>query len=51
MITKLKNRDGEADKVVGMRFLGETGSFDELPRGIDMKEIDYTVIEQIKKSI
>ena len=45
----LKNRDGEADKMLGLQFLGEIGGFDELPIGKQMTEADYTRIQQIKK--
>lgn len=45
----LKNRDGEADKVIGMKFLGEIGHFDELPRAVEMTEDDYINIAKIKK--
>lgn len=33
----LKNRDGEADKMLGLKFLGECGFFEELPTEADMK--------------
>ena len=34
----LKNRDGMADLVVGMHFLGEVGKFKELPRAKELAE-------------
>lgn len=40
-ISVLKNRDGPAEKTVGLAFFGQIGYFYELPRGIDMKEADY----------
>lgn len=46
----LKNRDGEADKVLGMEFIGEVGTFNELPKGLEMTETDYNRIQQIKRS-
>lgn len=49
-ISILKNRDGEADKILGMQFLGEIGGFDELPKGVEMTENDYNRIIQIKKA-
>lgn len=49
-LTILKNRDGEADINIGMRFLGEIGSFEELPKGSEMTEYDYTSIQSIQKS-
>lgn len=45
----LKNRDGEADKMLGMEFIGEVGTFFELPKGKDMTESDYIRVQQIKK--
>ena len=49
-VSLLKNRDGEANKIVGMEFIGEIGSFSELPKGTDMTDADYNQIEQLKKS-
>lgn len=46
----LKNRDGEADKVMGLKFIGEVGHFEELPKGIEMSEQNYLDIASIKKS-
>lgn len=46
----LKNRDGEADKILGMCFIGETGSFYELPKGEELTEADYEKIQGITKS-
>lgn len=45
----LKNRDGEADKMLGLQFIGEVGGFSELPTGKEMTENDYNRIKQIKK--
>jgi replicative DNA helicase len=45
----LKNRDGEADKTIGLQFIGEVGHFSELPKASDMKESNYSKIKQIKK--
>lgn len=36
-LSLLKNRDGEADKMLGLRFLGECGHFSEMPTEEDMK--------------
>lgn len=46
----LKNRDGEADKTVGLQFIGEVGHFQELPKASLMKDEDYEKISKIKKS-
>lgn len=46
----LKNRDGEADKVLGMKFIGEIGAFEELKRGAEMLEEDYEEVSRIIKS-
>lgn len=40
----LKNRDGEADKTIGTRFLGEIGHFKELKIPSLMEESDYNEI-------
>ena len=40
----LKNRDGEADKVIGIKFLGEMGYFKELPIPSLMTDEDYDKI-------
>lgn len=45
----LKNRDGEADKVLGLQFLGEIGHFQELKKSTEMTVEDYTKISSIKK--
>ena len=45
----LKSRDGSADKVIGLGFLGEIGSFVELPKAEDMKDADYKYINSLKK--
>lgn len=46
----LKNRDGDADKVLGLKFIGEVGYFEELPKADDMTENVYGSITGIKKS-
>lgn len=46
----LKNRDGNADVLVGLKFLGEIGTFKELPPGKEMSEQDYINIQSITKS-
>lgn len=46
----LKNRDGEADKILGMQFIGEVGTFNELPKGAEMSEANYLQIEQLKRN-
>jgi len=46
----VKSRDGVADIVVGMGFIGENGSWLELPPGKEMTEETYTMIEKIKKN-
>ena len=45
----LKNRDGEADKMVSMGFLGEIGMFFELPKIQDMTEEHYKKFENFQK--
>lgn len=45
-----KNRDGEAEKVIGLKYVGECGYFEELPRKDQILESDYKLIESIKKS-
>lgn len=40
-ITVLKNRDGPAEKTIGLAFYGEIGYFNELPKGKEMQEDDY----------
>lgn len=45
----LKNRDGEADKTVGLKFIGEVGHFEELPKASQMTDADYQKISLIKK--
>jgi replicative DNA helicase len=39
----LKNRDGEADINIGLKFLGEVGYFSELPKASEMNVEDYNV--------
>lgn len=46
----LKNRDGEADKTIGLEFIGEVGAFTELKKSVDMTDADYIKINKIKKS-
>lgn len=46
----LKNRDGEADKIMGMTFIGEVGAFIEMPIGKEMCSNDYSRIQNITKS-
>jgi hypothetical protein len=46
----LKNRDGEADKTIGMEFIGEVGAFSELKKNSDMTDAEYARINKIKKS-
>lgn len=45
----LKNRDGNADVLVGLKFLGEVGTFKELPVGKEMTDNDYININAITK--
>ncbi len=55
----LKNRDGESDKAIGLKFIGECGYFEELPpapknniqKPGDMTLEDYERILSIRKSI
>ena len=47
----LKNRDGNADKIIGLEFLGEIGHFKELPLPKDMTNTEYERIMNIKKYI
>lgn len=37
-ISILKNRDGQADKILGAKFIGECGYFEEMPSPKDMAE-------------
>lgn len=46
----LKNRDGDADKTIGLKFIGEIGYFEELPRADEMATHTYESISAIKKS-
>lgn len=46
----LKNRDGEADKTIGLEFVGEVGGFTELPKVSMITDLDYSRINNIKKS-
>ena len=45
----LKNRDGEADKTIGLQFLGEVGHFQELNSEKSMTDLDYARINNIKR--
>lgn len=47
----IKNRDGEADKSLGLLFIGENGFFKELPRAEDMNDNIYNSIQNLKSSI
>lgn len=47
----VKNRDGEADKSLGLLFIGENGYFKELPKKEDMTDRIYTSIMNLKSSI
>lgn len=40
----LKNRDGDADQMLGMGFIGQTGSFFELPKSDIMTSDQYDKI-------
>lgn len=42
-ISLLKNRDGEADVNIGLKFIGEVGHFSEFPKASDMKLENYKV--------
>lgn len=44
-----KSRDGEADKIIGLKHIGECGYFEELPLPNDLSPEDYTKISNIKK--
>jgi len=46
-ISVLKNRDGEAEKVVGAKFLGEIGLFNELPIPSLLLQEDYEKLLKI----
>jgi hypothetical protein len=48
----LKNRDGAANIVAGMFFLGQCGYFKELPLGKELTDANYKYIEEeVKKQI
>jgi replicative DNA helicase len=49
-LSVLKNRDGEADKLLGMMFIGEVGVFKELPPPQEMRDEYYDAINKIRKS-
>lgn len=40
----LKNRDGEADKTIGLKFVGEVGHFEEYKKAKEMTDMDYEEI-------
>jgi replicative DNA helicase len=40
----LKSRDGDADQILGMGFIGQTGTFFELPQSNIMQNSDYEKI-------
>lgn len=40
----LKNRDGEADKTIGLKFVGEVGHFEEYKKAKEMTDMDYQEI-------
>jgi hypothetical protein len=46
----LKNRDGEADKMLACKFLGECGHFEELPPAKELGIGGSTTYEQILKN-
>lgn len=46
----LKNRDGESDKIIGLKFIGEVGYFEELKKVNEMNIEEYSIINKIKKS-
>jgi replicative DNA helicase len=46
----LKNRDGEADKSLGLVFIGEVGVFKELPKPTEMTTAHYESVMKIHKS-
>jgi len=47
----LKNRDGEANKVLGMQFIGEVGNFTEMPKANDIEALEekYEEIQDLDK--
>lgn len=45
----LKTRDGVADKVKGLAFVGETGMFQEMPRAEQVNDEVYNKISSLKK--
>jgi replicative DNA helicase len=49
-LSVLKNRDGEADKTIGLEFVGEVGAFSELPKASTITDNDYKRVNLIKKS-
>ncbi len=46
----LKNRDGEADKMLGMGFIGKTGSFFELPKSDEMTPEKYEKLIKLNQN-
>lgn len=47
----IKNRDGEADKSLGLLFIGENGFFKELPKHDDMSDLHYDKIQRLKANV
>lgn len=47
----LKNRDGEADVALGLKYIGEIGDFSEFPRSAEMSLFDYQEVRNIRKTI
>jgi KaiC/GvpD/RAD55 family RecA-like ATPase len=45
----LKNRDGDSNMTVGLKFIGEVGTFTEYPRAKEMTEKDYRVVSELLK--
>lgn len=45
----LKNRDGEADTMIGMGFIGEVGLFFEMPKSAEMTEDIYKRFENFQQ--
>jgi hypothetical protein len=45
----LKNRDGDANLGVGLKFIGEVGTFQEFPKPEDMTDKDYERVQRLKE--
>jgi len=43
-LSLLKNRDGESDKIIGMKFNGKVGHFEELKPAKEMTDADYLTV-------